>query len=86
MRNDPPTYPRPPTPPESRICCGVCGVLKSSKHTNWLCRKIPTHKSVINNEPDCLSELFGEAAGEISRLRHLVISLTVVLDVERNMK
>lgn len=49
-------------------------------------RQIPSRKSVEEGKPDRIANLLEEAATEIESLKKQVIALTVVLDVERNMK
>lgn len=49
-------------------------------------RQIPGRLAVVEGKPDKIADLLDEAAEEIESLRHQVIALSVVLDVERNMK
>ncbi len=49
-------------------------------------RQIPGRLAVVEGKPDKIANLLDEAADEIESLRKQVMALTVVLDVERNMK
>ncbi len=49
-------------------------------------RQIKDRKSVQEGAPDRIANLLEEAANEIESLKKQVTALTVVLDVERNMK
>ncbi len=49
-------------------------------------RQIKDRKSVQEGQPDRIATLLDEAADEIESLKKQVVALTVVLDVERNMK
>lgn len=49
-------------------------------------RQIPGRLAVIEGKPDKIANLLDEAADEIENLKKQVTALTVVLDVERNMK
>ncbi len=49
-------------------------------------RQIPGRLAVVEGKPDKIADLLDEAADEIENQRNIVTALSVVLDVERNMK
>ncbi len=49
-------------------------------------RQIPRRLAAVEGKPDKIADLLDEAADEIENQRNIVTALSVVLDVERNMK